>query len=645
MKHWISTSLLFLLGLMAGMAQTNIFATEVESWQTNTLPSSDFNLNSSYVYLVNPQALSDIFSGAGLSRSEKKDVGIKKGDYPQYMYLAVSIKDPINAGNNLTIPLMIHDTQDPNTSTRLLEYGGRVLENIPDEVLKSGDIVARVKFEAIKGNSSNEFWKKTAEISVDLGKTASNLLKVGLAGPFLALTDQIMPQVDKGLRSMEKMEDPQKLTSEFYIKLLSKELSALYEERVVSASLYRIHWDVDQPPKSRYFTNMRPQRVDDVRRAINTTSVPYILVVTTKSEYNTDHSELVYNQSYIEKKTKDFRKIQNATKKDAEREFLEVLKQAVELKKQVDIFQGSLNTKYPDWLAFSKVVDLYHDIRELQLKEVRQLASVEAPVQEKYTRLYTNVLNDVDLWFNTELLVKGREIARYLVNNPDPYRGEGRTGRQIYQDIEVLDFFRDRVKQTEIQGKLPKEIESLDTYTLTLRKLWEMENTLFNVDFQPDNRLTLEAKKDWLMARATRDYPMCQVCAQRVGERIAAIENASHEENIRKYKEISTGYYTNLQCYEEVFRQLENYLKIGKDSLGIAPFILESIRQDRDDLVKLTSNYIDLVGRDYTTMSTKDLSDLMSRYQMNREKSMAILQRLKGRIISLDEQSCVQTGF
>lgn len=630
-----STLLVFLLwtSIATLQAQYAVVASEVESWINPNLPSTDFNLNSSYLYLVNGQNLQRVFEGEGLQTREKKDVGLKKGDYPQYMYLAVSIKDPVQEGNALSIPLMIHDTRNPNTSSRLIEYGGRFLENIPDEVLKNGDIVAKVKFEAIKTNTTAEFWKKTAEISVELGKTATSLLKTSLAGPFLALTEQIIPQIDKGLRSMEQVEDPVKITSEFYIKLLAKELSALYEERVVSATLYRIHWDIEKAPKSKFFTNANPRKVDDLRKLITNSSNPYFLVVHTKSEYNTDHSELVYNQSYIDKKAKDFRKIQNEQKKEVEKEFLETLKLAVELKRQIDIFQTSLNTKYADWLAYSRVIDLYYEIRALKNDEVAKLSKQDQITRDKYVRLYTNVVNDVELWFSTELLVKGKEVVQYLINRPGTYISDKADARTLYAEIELLDFFRDRVKQMEIQGKLPKEIESLGAYILAIKKLEILENALFELDFQPEDRLPLDAKKEWLLNRASKMYPLCMACARRVGERIAAIENATHEQNLKKFRNYSVEYYEQLECFDEVMGLLDQYIRNNTDSAGVVPLVFASIKQDREDLLKLSNSYVNIFSRDYNAIPPAELSNLIQSYQLNREKFIVIVQRLHGKVL------------
>jgi len=645
-RTFIPLVVIFLLSFFAPSAYGQfITATPVEAWVVEDMPSSDFNLNSSYVYLLNGNKLKDIFAGEDLNRSQRRELDLKKGDYPQYMYLAVGIPDPYKDDNSLTVPLMIHDVQNPNDISRLTGYGGRLLENIPDEVLKKGDIAAKVKFEAFKGNASEDFWKKTAQISVELGKTATSLLAAPLTGNFLALTQQIVPQVTKGLNSLEQADqDVQKITSEFYIRLLDKELSALYQERVVAATLYRIHWDITgNPPETRFFRNADPKRVDDLKRYVTHNNTPFILVVNTKSEYNTDHSELVYNQSYIDKKTRDYRKIRNAEKKEIEKEFLETLKMSLELQNQIDVFKNSLNTKYPDWLSFSKIIDLYYDIYTLKNEQVQALSKVSDPVVfNKYHNLYNNVITDVDLWFNNDLLARARTTAEYMAGASPNLDYSRALPSVLYKDIELLDFYRDRVKQIEIQGKLPKEIESLETYSLANRILFNLETALFNKEFNVPPTMDNEQKKRWLLDKATNQYPLCRLCSQRVGDRISEIENLTHEQNIMKYRQVSADYYANIGCFDRVYSKLDSFIVANEDSLTISPFILRELKDDKATLDELADSYAEIVGRDYTAMTRQQLADLLSRYYVNREKLQAVTQRLRGYIIREEDIGCLQ---
>lgn len=646
MRH-IYLPFLLLLGSLSCFAQHNVTASVVESWQINQMPDPDYNLNNVYLYLVNGDALEEAFSGNSLTRAQRKELELKKGDYPQYMYLAVAIDNPLKEEESLTIPLMVHDARNPQIQSRIMEYGGRFLENIPDDILKNGDIVAKIKFEAFKGNTNTDFWKKTAQISLDLGKTATNLLSSPLTGTFMTLTKQIIPQVNQGLRSMEKIEDPKKLTSEFYIRLLNKELSALYQEKVVSASLYQIHWDIDNPRKRNFFYNQKDiQSVDELRQKVTDSKQPYILIVNTKAEYNTDHSELAYTLNYIERKSKDFRKIKNIQKREIEKSFLEVIKTAMAIKKQGEAFKTSTATKYPDWLAFSRVVDLYYDLSLIKEKELIKLRDMDAFSQRKYFNLYTNVQNDVDLWFDSELLNRGKEVVQFLMrtrNNNYAQFAQAKTPQQIYQDLELLDFYRDRVQQIEIQGHLPKEIESLASYSLSNNKLREMEALLYQRDFRLPPNLSLEQQKIWLSDKASKDYPLCKLCAENVGNEITRIENKTHAENQQSYRLISAQYYEDLECYEGIYQALESFVATNQDSLTVSPFMFSAIQKDQEEFNKYSRSLTEMIGKDYTTLPRAELKTLLSDYYLTQQKMADVINRLRNVVLKDNLQiSCIE---
>ncbi|MBK6947608.1 MAG: hypothetical protein IPH16_05595 [Haliscomenobacter sp.] len=193
----------------------------------------------------------------------------------------------------------------------------------------------------------------------------------------------------------------------------------------------------------------------------------------------------------------------------------------------------------------------------------------------------------------------------------------------------------------KFRGKLPKEIESLSSYSLTANKLSDLENALFDAGFQPRDGMQVEEKKEWLLSQASKVYPLCQTCAKRVGERIAAIENATHEQNLRKFRDYSVEYYAQLECFDEVVQALDQFLRTSADSAGVSPAILESVKQDREDLLKLSNTYVRIFSRDFTALPPKELSDLIQQYQMNREKFLVILQRLRGPVLPPDGVPCM----
>jgi len=637
------TGLFFLFtfsAILSGFCQNSIMATQVESWVLPTPVSSDYNLNSSYIYLLNPSLLSSVFEGEDLNKGERRDAGIKKGDYPQYMYLAASIKDPVNPNNALTIPLMIHDTRNPSISSRILEYGGRVLENIPDEVLSKGDITAKIKFEAIKSNEARDFWQKTAEISADLGKTATSLLKVGLSGPFLALTNQIMPQVDKGLRSMEKLDDPQKMVSEFYIKLLSKDLGNLYDEKVVGATLYRIHWDVDVPLKSKYFLNFQANKVDDFKNKVPKTTAPYILVVQTKSEYNTDYADLTFTKPYFDKKTKDFKLIQNEDKKAAESDFLEVFSAVLDLRKQIDLFQSSLQTKYTDWIAYARLIDSYHHIGLLKKHAISSLISKDVRLKEKYGKLYTNVQTEIDLWFNAEMLLKFREIGRFLIALDSDSVSLTKSSAQLYKDIELLDFYRERLSQSEIQGRLPKEIESLSSFQKVNEWRNELENVFFKKEFQYSAELTGKDMNLVWLEKCKNQFPLCKSCPNQVSKLTQEFEKTTVNLLNKQFSAISNSLYHTLGCLDASIQFLDKYIDSGRETNQIPPLVIDNLAKDKDELARLVQTYQFIISKDPQHLSLVELQQLMTDFNTRKSKTLIIWDRLRGDIIPSDLKGC-----
>jgi hypothetical protein len=459
---------------------------------------------------------------------------------------------------------------------------------------------------------------------------------------FLTMTNQVLPQVSKGLNTLEEVGSKGTMTSEFYIRLLNKEMSALFQERVVSATLYKIHWDVDKTRDSDFYEELKTaDRVDQLRNLITSRNNCYILVIQTKSEYNTDHSELAYNQQYIERKSKDYRKIRNVEKKEVEKEFLEVLKMALELKKQLDMFNNSIDTKYRDWQAYSKMIDLYYDVRLLKDEQVAQLVNVQDPlIKDKYTRLYANIMNDIDLWFTSELLTRARSIASYLAD----YRGfvgySTLDARTLYEHIELLNFYRDRVRQTEIQGKIPKEIESLETYLITRKQLQLIEAALFEKAFVVPQGVVASAKKHMLINMASNQFPLCELCGEKVQEKIAEIDNATYTENINKYVRISSDYYNNLTCYDNIYQKLDSFIRSNTDSLTVSPFMLKAMQKDKEELTGLFDTYGKIASQDYQALKPKELSDLLSEYDLTSEKLTVLLQRLEGVIYNRDDLPC-----
>lgn len=449
-----------------------------------------------------------------------------------------------------------------------------------------------------------------------------------------------MPQVDKGLRSMEKLDDPHKMVSEFYIKLLSKDLGNLYDEKVVGATLYRIHWDVDVPLKSKYFTQFQGGKVEDFKSKVPKTTAPYILIVQTKSEYNTDYSDLAFNKAYFDKKTREFKLIQNETKKEVESEFLEVFSAALDLRRQIELFQSSLQTKYTDWIAFARLIDSYRNIGILKGNSLKNLSTKDVKLREKYGKLYTNVQTEVDLWFNAEMLLKFREIGRFLIVNETDSLLSNKTAEQLYKDIELLAFYRDRLSQSEIQGRFPKEIESLASFQKVndLRKL--IEKLFFQKEFFSKINVSGKEQENAFLEKATSQFSLCESCKSLALERLAASEKSTFSRLNEQFKALSKGLYHTLSCLDATVNFLNQYIENGRITHQVPELVIDNLSRDKEELTNLITQYQALISKDPQTMALGDLQKILTDFENRKNKTVLIWDRLKSSVLPADLNGC-----
>lgn len=619
------------LGIWLSSFGQFITASLVESWKLNELPGDDYNLNAAYVFLINPQALKTTFEGDNLQKSEKKEIGLKKGDFPRYMYLAVNIPNPMEQGDNITIPLMIQDMQNPSQMSRVTGYGGRVLENIPDEVLAEGDITASIQFEAIKDNNTVEFWQKTAKISIDLGKTATSLVANPLAGGIFTLTQQIIPQVSKGLNSLQAVEQPEKISSEFFIKLLNQELSEDYKERVVGANLYKIHWDADKPSRTRLIRKESYPNVQAVKDEITLSKTPFILVVQSKSAFTPNHNQLKISEAYLAAGKKSLAKIHNDQLKELERDFLVCLEQALYIKEEVDLFKRSLNARYTDWLAYAKGLN--------GLLKLYRYAHVFSNASE-YNHWFQTLESEVRLWFDNPLLVQGLAMTD-LLNHPQVVNDNLQELNSAYEQVKLFDFFRSKMEVLKVGGVLPEELEQMEIHQRINKLLFRSESTVFEKGFQLPSYLTEgERQIEWLKEELDQMYPLCQYCNEKVEDLTTAIRRAKFLENQRKFRALNTEFYDRLACLETLGSHIDGYLEMQNDNPSVPESVLSGINDDSRQYKNFVKEYAVIINKEATNLGDEELVGQLEAYRNNRMALESIIRKLENIVFTAEESNC-----
>lgn len=626
--------ILLLIGGLSCCLPSNgqfITASLVETYKLNELPGDDYNLNAAYVFLINPQALKTTFEGENLQKSEKKEIGLKKGDFPRYMYLAVNIPNPMEQGDRITIPLMIQDMQNPSQMSRVTGYGGRVLENIPDEVLAQGDITASIQFEAIKDNNTVEFWQKTAKISIDLGKTATSLVANPVAGGIYTLTQQIIPQVSKGLNSLQAVEQPEKISSEFFIKLLNQELSADYQERVVGANLYKIHWDADKPSRTRLIRKESYANVQAVKDEITLSKTPFILVVQTKSAFTPNHNQMKISIDYLAYSKKALTKIHNDQLKELERDFLVCLEQALYIKEEIDLFKRSLNARYTDWMAYAKGLN--------GLLKLNRYAHVFSDAPE-YKRWFQTLESEVRLWFDNPLLVQGLAMID-LLNHPQTVNDNLQELSRAYEQIKLFDLFRTQMQELKVGGVLPEELEQMEINQRINKLIFRSETAVFEKGFQLPNYITEgEQQIEWLREELEQMFPLCKYCSEKVEDLTIAIRRAKFLENQRKFRALNTEFYDRLACLESLGSHIDAYLELQNDNPTVPESVLSGINDDSRQFKNFVREYAVIVNKDAAHLDDAELVDHLEAYRNNRISLESIIRKLENIVFATEQSNC-----
>ena len=614
--------LLVCTGFALGLEAQFIDAYEIDSWQAQEKPGNDFDLNSAYVYLINSAMLPALYDGSKLSKEERKKVGLKKGDYPQYMYTFLDIQNPQNKEENLHFPLLMYDVRDNKNINNAENYGGKYIDKIPSNLIKSKDIMAKAEVRALKGNSSMEFWARAAQISVDLGKTAINL--VGSSG-LSAFSDQMLPFINKGLTSLESMANSEEINSSFFITLFPAEYNEVYEEKLVSARLYAIYYEGQKVRKANLIEG-NFQTVGELKNSIKSKRYAYILIVNTKSEYNTSHHEIAYDEHYYKRKESDWTRIRNPQKRQMERLFLNDLKKCIRLKDQLHQFNQSLETSKPDWQSYCKSLDLYYQLRKDIEDHAEQRWSADPFFANQYAPLYKDMEQKSVEWMMTPMLKKARNIAHNLIGK-EAFNTRKYSNSDYYEKIKKLDFYRSMTNRIKQQAKSTQEIEGLLSYRKTLEFLKELEEELYANAFRIDPLISAQKEKELLIKWSTEDFSSCLYCRQMVSERIGEIDRRTLEEKKKKYEQLSEHYYNTLDCYQEVEESIRE--QIQNETNLLPAYIRESLLIDLEKFVEYRQIYTQIAGRDVSQMNPQELTKLISDYELNQEKINLLIARLK----------------
>ncbi|MBO9676335.1 MAG: hypothetical protein J7577_23035 [Sphingobacteriaceae bacterium] len=358
----------FILPLSAN-AQRVLDRTEIDSWpkdnKTVNLDDS-YDRASSYLYVLNKQKFLDLFNGIEYTREEQKALGIKKDDKSNFLSLTLDIQHKnIAAGEKVIIPLLMYDFSVPEKTTASSGNNGMIFSDVKVSELKT-NILGKVNVKAMIRNSSTAFWKDIASIAADLGKSATSI-SMGDPKGIMDLTGKLTTHLNTGFEALNKLSNgTREENHSFYIDLVDRGASSDFDEKVIAARLYQVHWLKDKNVKLQDFfkkipldNKLTPKKFQE---EVFNTNLPLVLVIETRSKTKINKGNPVF--------TADYKKEIDAEYSNAAQESFQLLKEynenfttAYNASQAFEIYNSSATLQTPNWAALINGIDLVYQFR------------------------------------------------------------------------------------------------------------------------------------------------------------------------------------------------------------------------------------------------------------------------------------------
>ncbi len=380
MKHLV----LLLTGLLitsVGFSQKYLTSKKIDYWPKKGVisVSEKYNRISTYLYILNQDDYLNLFKGIKYSREERKELGIKKHDKPDFLQMSLSINHKLIAnGNPISLPLFMLDYREKEAQKTFLNYNGKILDNIMANEVNS-NIMGEIKVNAMISNASVKFWKEVAKISADFGKSATSIA-LGNPSGMTDLTGKLNKYLDEGLKSLNNLSDGSREEEHsFFIDLVNIEESDKFDEIVTSARLYQIHWASQSTlTNPNYFTfdetlSPKPSQFENT---IANDSLPLVLIIETRTRTKPVLGDPKFTDDYKNNLMNEFEKFPR-NEWSMFRAYRDNFNIAYQSYKYINSFNSTINSQKIDWHSLINAIDFTYQFKQKVFAEQEKYQSDE----------------------------------------------------------------------------------------------------------------------------------------------------------------------------------------------------------------------------------------------------------------------------
>ena len=497
-------SLFLLVSSIPLVAQNiSIHAAPVGEWQCATTLSPEYHYNSVAVFLLNEDKLARLFNPANLSKAERKKTGIKSFDSVESLYFHLEMSNPKKKEDILSFPLYAFDIK-PSTDFKSVKTQGKILDRITDEELNGQSLDAVARIETVQ---KNDFLEIAYKISSNINK---------LLGDRIFKKPDIWEVMQKAQHYFED-KYRNKMVAEFNVPILPS--SEDYEYIIQAASLYQIKWNF-QPTVKSYKNNVwsdlknapsvaedklkdKPTRLSKLR------DHPYLLVVRYKSAYAIPKEQqlnVAISEDYLAKRLYNLQEFRKETiQYEAEAEFLSVLREAIDLQKNVEQYQRTKEKGQAKEALLLTIAQQYYNILSAQQQNTTQLEGDATLYHKEYYEVsYFKFFKQIDHFLFADPQIKAISQAAAVLMKLPTKPIDSLKADVLYTYLEELQPYR----QITTTLEQPKG----DLFYKIRDQVTQIEQVLFT-RIQENLPYTREEKIERLQ-HIQGKYPFCAYCIE-----------------------------------------------------------------------------------------------------------------------------------
>lgn len=610
--RYILLSLFFLF--TTNSFSQKIDAADIAEWKNPKKLSSDYHYNSASIYLVNGSLLPDLFSGATLTKSERKKHNLRAKDYAKAVFLSVEMAHPKNK-ETLTIPLYLLDVTNKNNQQFSSANMGRVLDEIKDEDLNFKPLYATGKIKAIKGNSTDEFMAQSFEIATALFRTAL-VLKEGPLG-----TNEILQNVQKGAEYFNKIAQNKTISNEFKIPIIKE--SDVYKYEIYSVSVHQIKWDFEENEGDVLAEiKDKEQSIEQILELLSKNKKPYLVLARYKSYYTLpkDYIKSVeIDQNYVN--TRQTKLIEfSGMKKELEATLLENLKEAITMKKDFQVYSREKEINQTNYDAISRLMNSYYIIMERYKEEISKNESDsqrKAYFEENYQEAYGVLFSKLEEYINSDLKSAKNIVDKYLELSKKDFSKMNES--DLCSNLQSMEYYRDIIQKQQNSNKSIIQITNSKFYPKYSELVTKIENSLYTKSFDLDKFSSNDEKINYLNSQMLQ-FPCCAICKEKANLIITKINNDNDNARKGELLKLQREYLNTLKCWEEIskivfFNMQQKFPITEREQLSsIDQKIFQGIEKQYQNIMSSSNNYLSINDIDISNLTSKQLINNLNKY-------------------------------